>query len=231
MAKGGDICTNSLSLVMMQNQNQIQSQYSSTVRSGASAGGRRGGRGSVDAQLYGQRRGGDRGEGTGEYERRTSRGKSKRSTRNKEKEMDEEEEADEDRVEEDEEEEEEEIKENGKDVSSEKVIKSDQKKFRKLSRTFGLSESVFSILCVTAWETEITSTLGSSRKKVAMNRRERTAARNAEGTCLRTFVLPFPLSDVVEGCLLVGGKEKDAFAATTGRRLMKLEILNVMRRS
>ena len=220
MAKGGDICTNSLSLVMMQNQNQVQSQYSSTVRSGTSVGGRRGGRGSVDAQLYGEQRGKERGVGTGEYERRTFRGKSKRSVRNKGKGMDEEE-ADEYRLEEDEEEDEDERlieAADEKDVIGQRIIKSKQKKFRKLSRIFALSESVFSILCVGAWETDIGSSVGSSSKKIIVNKRERAAARNAEGTCLRTFVLPFALSDVAEGCLLVGGKEKDAFAATTGER-------------
>ena len=201
---------------MMQNQNQVQSQYSSTVRSGTSVGGRRGGRGSVDAQLYGQQRSRERGVGSGEYDRRTFRGKSKRSVRYKEKGIDEEE-ADEYRVEEDEEEDEDEGEIEAAD-ENQRIIKSKQKKFRKLSRIFALSESVFSILCVGTWETDIGSSVGSPSKKVIMNKRERAAARNAEGTCLRTFVLPFALSDVVEGCLLVGGKEKDAFAATTGER-------------
>ena len=224
VAKGGDICTNSLSLVMMQNQNQIQNQYSSSS-SGfrMSMDERREGRAGAGVHSARLRRDRGRGQGavgggeTGRYERRIFNNKSERPQQNKAVEVDEEE-KDEDIVNE---EEEEEIEGDRRDtdstiISDERQTKRNQKKFRKISRTFGLSESVLSLLCVGICEGDTEPPVVSTSKKENINKRARTVARNADGICLRTFVLPFSLSDVVQGCLLVGGREKDAYAATTG---------------
>ena len=210
VAKGGDICTNSLSLVMMQNQNQNQNQnlqQSSGSQGGVGYGRMKGSTSTSTAQGRQKLRGRA---GARREDGQASSGWSGRQDEVEEREM----ERDEDEVEEEEEEEEERegddsitdgVDDNPEDLHN----RSNKRQLKKISRAFEIPESVFTDMCLTATESN------KPPPPVSTDKRTRAPVKNTDGTCLRTFFLPYDLSKVVQSCLLVGGT--DAFMATTGR--------------